>query len=285
MSEQHDHYTGEVITHGNGSNHPPQMPAEIAKAIIAIKKQVKSLRKDEENKFARFQYASVDAFYEAIGPLMAEAGLFVMTEEASTQTDRRETSDDTGRTKTANWLLTNYELTLYHESGIGWGPIHRSIMVAATGPQAYGAGQSYVEKYFLRGLFKVPTGDTDADSHIQAGLPVPRQRPRQPIPRPPQQTPPPLVKPNGEDRLEPENEPDEIRARDVYMRLINEINLEKQLSKVDEWLFIRDHDGNLTDEQTEDFALVDRYNQESAKHLIKCAKARKQELRALESNI
>ena len=43
------------------------MPPEIAKAIVAVNKKVKSLAKDEENKFARFRYTSVDAFYEAIG--------------------------------------------------------------------------------------------------------------------------------------------------------------------------------------------------------------------------
>jgi hypothetical protein len=30
---------------------------------------------------------------------------------------------------------------------------------------------SYAEKYFLRSLFKVPTGEEDADAHPQEGLP------------------------------------------------------------------------------------------------------------------
>ena len=56
---------------------------------------------------------------------------------------------------------------LYHTSGTSYGPIHRKMMVAATGPQAFGSSQSYIEKYFLRALFKVPTGETDADADEQ----------------------------------------------------------------------------------------------------------------------
>lgn len=163
----------------------PPMPPEIAKAIVAVNKQIKSLRKDETNKFANFKYVSVDGFYEAIGPLHAGAGIFVFTDEVETSLERRETSDDAGRVKASNWLLTKYEITIYHESGAEWGPIRREMMVAATGPQAYGIGPSYVEKYFLRGLHKVPTGDGDADSHEQTGLPARQRAPSRPPPRAP----------------------------------------------------------------------------------------------------
>lgn len=163
----------------------PPMPPEIAKAIIAVNKKVKSLAKDETNTFQRFKYTSVDAFYEAIGPLMAEAGLIVFTDEIDTQIERRESTDDQGRNKVSNWLITQYELIIYHESGAEWGPIRREMMVAATGPQAYGSGQSYVEKYFLRGLFKVPTGDGDADAQSKTELPA-RQRAPASRPRPPE---------------------------------------------------------------------------------------------------
>lgn len=255
----------------------PTMPPEIAKAIIAVNKQVKSLAKDENNKYANFRYASVDAFYEAIGPLMAEAGLFVLAEEVSSEIERRETIDDRGQVKSSNWLSTNYELTLYHESGVGWGPVRRSMMVAASGPQAYGAGQSYVEKYFLRGLFKVPTSEGDADGHQQEGLPSRRPVPplRQEPPRRPAAVP---VRING--HTLPPDDPEAAQARDVYMKLVKAITDAKLPQDVDRLLFKRDEAGNLTDEQTDEFALIDRHSGESAKHVINCAKARKQELRA-----
>ena len=175
MADTIDHETGQILESADQLMVPrpkrPPMPPEIAKAIISVNKRVTSLGKDEENKFARFKYTSVDAFYEAIGPLMADAGIFVLTDEVDTEIERREGTDDQGRPRITVWLTTKYEISIYHENGAEWGPICREMMVAATGPQAYGAGQSYVEKYFLRGLFKVPTGDADADGHPQAGLP------------------------------------------------------------------------------------------------------------------
>ena len=197
MADTIDHETGEIIEASAITPRPkrPPMSPEIAKAIISVNKRVTSLGKDEENKFGHFKYTSVDAFYEAIGPLMADAGIFVFTDEVDTEIERREGTDDQGRARVTNWLITKYEIMIYHESGAEWGPIRREMMVAATGPQAYGAGQSYVEKYFLRGLFKVPTGDPDADGHPQAGLPErPQTRGATRTARP---TPPPAVPPTA----------------------------------------------------------------------------------------
>lgn len=160
-----DNTTGEVVFSR------PKMPPAIAAAVIAVKKQVRQLGKDEENKFARFKYVSVDKFYEVIGQLMANAGLFVVTDEMSIATEKRETQTEQGQVKASVWITATYELFLFHESGAEYGPIHRTIMVQATGPQAFGSGMSYVEKYFLRSLFKVPTGEDDADAAPQEGVP------------------------------------------------------------------------------------------------------------------
>jgi len=152
------------------------MPPEIGKAVIGVTKQVKQLGKDQDNKFARFKYVSIDKFYAVIGQLMATEGLFLIADETSISTERREVTSDQGQTKTAMWITATYELMLFHESGAEYGPIHRTIMVAATGPQAFGSGLSYVEKYFLRSLFKVPTGEDDAEADSQDGLPETRSR-------------------------------------------------------------------------------------------------------------
>ena len=61
---------------------PSRMPPEIAKAIVAVKAKVKMLGKEDENRFGKFKFVSVDQFYEMIGPLMAEAGLLIVTDEA-----------------------------------------------------------------------------------------------------------------------------------------------------------------------------------------------------------
>lgn len=155
----------------NGIAPRPKMPPEIAAAIVKVKKQVKQLGKDERNQFAKFNYVSVDKFYDVIGRMMAEAGIFVITDEVGIAAEKRETVTESGQVKSAVWITATYELALFHETGVEYGPIHRTIMVQATGPQAFGSGMSYVEKYFLRSLFKVPTGEEDADAAPQEGVP------------------------------------------------------------------------------------------------------------------
>jgi hypothetical protein len=145
-----------------------EMPAEIAKAIVEVKKRVRVLGKDDENKFGHFKYVSVDKFYETVGKYMADAGLFLMVDEADNAIEVRQSSEG----KPCAWLTVSYALTLYHESGASFGPISRTITVQATGPQAFGSAESYVQKYFLRGLFKIPTGEADADADPQNGMPA-----------------------------------------------------------------------------------------------------------------
>ena len=147
--EHIDMTTGEVTVR-------PTMPPAIAAAIIAVKKQVKQLGADDKNEHGHYNFVSVDKFYERIGKLMAEAGLALLIDE--TVTDVR------GNDKTGNpWLFAQYDLTFMHENGALSHPLHRSIALPISGPQAFGAAQSYIEKQFLRQVFKVPTGDKDAD--------------------------------------------------------------------------------------------------------------------------
>lgn len=147
------------------------MPPEIAKSIVKVMGEVKKLSKDETNKHGGYKYVSVDQFFELVGRLMADAGIFDVVEEVESSIEIRETVDQYGKTKKSAWLSTKYEIFIYHESGAVYGPLHRQQQVAATGPQSYGASEAFVEKYFLRNLFKVSTGEKDADDQPQEGLP------------------------------------------------------------------------------------------------------------------
>lgn len=157
--------TGEVlpILEPQQRKQPLPMPAELAKAIIQVMGKAKAIAKDDDNAFGKYKYVSVDAFYAAIRPLMAEAGVLLVTDEVEVTTIQRPQSA---------WLNIVYDLTLYHQSGAGYGPIRRTILVQASGPQAFGAAMSYVEKYYLRSLFRVPTGEQDADAERQDDLPA-----------------------------------------------------------------------------------------------------------------
>lgn len=151
------------------------MPAEIAVAVLDVMAKVKALEKDAQTQGgSKFKYTSVDQFFELLGPLMAAAGIFTLLHETGAVIEQRTTSFDNGGSKTSMWMTTDYEIWIYHKSGVAYGPVMRKIQVLASGPQSYGMGPSYVEKYFLRSLFKVPTGDDDADNHPKNGLPATR---------------------------------------------------------------------------------------------------------------
>ena len=151
------------------------MPAAIAKAVIKTMSEVKKLGKEGNNTFQRYKFTSVDQFYEALGPLMAANGLMDIALERSCEVSIREIADDKGTVKKSAWLNAVFDFWLFHESGVSYGPITRHIQVQATGAQSYASAQSYAEKYFLRNLFKVPTGDVmdEVDASQQVGLPAP----------------------------------------------------------------------------------------------------------------
>jgi hypothetical protein len=137
------------------------MPPDIALSINEICAKVKMAVKEHLNKHGGYKYVSYDRFLEDIGPLMAEAGLILVMHEAEAVSDGK-------------WLTLTFHIYLYHKSGKAYGPVVRSQGVLANGPQAYAAAQSFAEKYFIRQLFKVPTGEeeTDLDSHAKTQIPA-----------------------------------------------------------------------------------------------------------------
>lgn len=161
--------TGEIII----APPRPKMPPEIAKAIIAVMAKIKPLEKDAGGSGGvRYKYVSVDQFYELVGRSMAEAGIFLVAFEHSIDIRTRSSTDDRGGVRESTWLSIVFDLMIYHESGAEFGPIQRTTQVVASGPQSYASAQSFVEKYFLRALFKIPTGDSEPDAEEKRSLPV-----------------------------------------------------------------------------------------------------------------
>jgi hypothetical protein len=147
------------------------IPPVIAAGIVKVMGNVKRLARLDENKFAHYNYTSIDTFLEAMGPLLAEAGIFILPEEESLEIIETEKRDREG---TSAWLRMRWAFTIGHASGVSYGPLHRSVTVPASGAQAYGSSQSYALKQFIRGLFQVPTGDRD-DPDSQDKEPLPKQ--------------------------------------------------------------------------------------------------------------
>jgi ERF superfamily len=153
-----------------------EFPAAIAAAIIKVAAQVRQIGVDENNPHGGYKYVSVDRFYSIIGPMMAEAGLALLIDEV--ETDVKEGSSG------KPWLFARYALRFMHESGAIAPPLMRSIAMPISGPQAFGAAQSYIEKQFIRQVMKIPTGDKDADETAQNETPPPRRptsRPAAPV--------------------------------------------------------------------------------------------------------
>lgn len=166
-----DRDTGEIIPpepYIPSERRDPKMPPMIAKACLQIKKAVKQLGFDEKNEHARYSYASVDKFYTIFNPLMVEAGLLLVVDEVDIAY-RDGGANREGRS--AMWVLPRYDLWLYHESGVAWGPLRRHLALPITGPQNFGAAESYIRKSFMRGMFMVATGEKDADDIAPSDAP------------------------------------------------------------------------------------------------------------------
>jgi hypothetical protein len=152
----------------------PAVPVEIAAAIGEVMAQIKSLPKGERNDHGGYNFASIDDFLSAVGPLCSSAGLIVYQDEHSI-----DMIDRGGKA----WLKATYSFTLGHTSGVLCDrPLLRTVFQSITGPQTTGSCQSYCLKQFLRSLFLIPTGDRDdADYHKQQDMPAAQaaQRPAQ----------------------------------------------------------------------------------------------------------
>jgi len=138
----------------------PIMPKAISEAISKVMGGIDKLAKDNKNAHGGYNFVSVDDFIELVNPLCADAGLIIVQDEGETKLIDTKTS--TGKESTT--LLQEYRFYLCHASGVVWDkPITRRLLIQITGPQTFGAAQSYALKTFMRSLFQIPTGDKDGD--------------------------------------------------------------------------------------------------------------------------
>jgi hypothetical protein len=148
-----------------------KMPAKVAAAVVQVARGIKAVAKNGTNEHGKYMFASVDDFYDAVGPLMAEAGLFTFADMTRSEIFETETTDNYGKVKRNSYLGIAFDICLVHESGEMSMPVKREVTVISAGPQAYASAESFITKYFIRNLFKVPTGDYDADNDDKAAVP------------------------------------------------------------------------------------------------------------------
>jgi hypothetical protein len=176
------------------------MPVEISKAIAEVMSKVKSLPKNEHNGHSNYDFASIDAFLMAIGPLCAEAGLIILQDEHDL-----DVIDRSGKA----WLKATYSFVLAHASRSIWDrPMKRTVFQIISGPQTAGSVQSYAQKQFLRSMFLVPTGEKDdPDYHPKEDMPS--QQPQQ-------------ARQDSQERPKPAKRPTQPKTAEAIQRPSNE---------------------------------------------------------------
>ena len=132
-------------------------PKVVAEAMAQVQAGIKKIEHDSKNEFANYKYASIDAYYDVVRPLLSDAGLLIIPNEV-----HAEISAD------SQTLKVVFEFILLHSSGEVWEmPIRRTQYIPNKGAQACGAALSYAEKFIFRTLFKIPTGEFDPTSEIK----------------------------------------------------------------------------------------------------------------------
>jgi hypothetical protein len=155
-------------TNGNGetlSSRLPRSKGVVLAAVIAAQSKVTKLAKSSRNEVLGYPFASIDSFLELVKPICVEAGLVILMDEVSV------TDLTLGhRSNQEHWLRVSYAITLAHVSGETLGPFQRHVDIPRSGPQAFGAAQSYVLKNFFRAQFQIPTAEEDdPDFGIRSG--------------------------------------------------------------------------------------------------------------------
>ena len=138
------------------------IPPSIVQAICVVMETMEAVKKSQKNQHGGYMFASTDDIYAAVTAKMGKAGLILLTLEDSPP-EFKEGKDKDG--KTVYRMRVSYAFVLATKDGT-WADSRnrRTLVLPYTGPQAAQAAQSYVEKTYLRSLFKIPTGDQDLDA-------------------------------------------------------------------------------------------------------------------------
>lgn len=126
-------------------------------AIIEVTKRVGTLGKGAFNPHGQYKYVSIDKYYEAVGSAAADVGLSWYLVQ-----DKFEIHPSVGK---SGMVEIGYQVNEFHESGESIpGFSYTSVIHPIQGAQTVGSAMSYADKVFQRQLFKIATGEEDADS-------------------------------------------------------------------------------------------------------------------------
>lgn len=134
-----------------------QNNAELLGAKCSVMAQVRRLKKDHENLFAKFKYTSVDDFKDHLRPLLAEHGLSIHMHQCKCEL----TLISTEKKKDAPYLTFDFECTIQHKSGQQAEPETITVILPFVGAQTTGQARSYALKEYMKTEFMASSGDSD----------------------------------------------------------------------------------------------------------------------------
>lgn len=153
-----------MIIHSNNDDQMKPMPDVIVQAISEVMSTVDAVKKTQRNNHGGYDFASTDDIYAALARKLGQVGLVILPLEEKCEIVKTEVNG-----KTVQWahLIFTFVLSCKGET---WThkTARRTLYIQVLGPQTFQAAQSYVEKAFLRSLFKLPTGDLDLDTMPEA---------------------------------------------------------------------------------------------------------------------
>lgn len=137
----------------------------ILQKIGEVTDQVPSLKKTERNDDARFNFVSIDVFYDQVARLANEIGLNWITVEEGIEIIPL----PDGQLVVAQKF--RFDLFDYTTGDFAEGYSRLTIPAPFSDAQTAGISLSYADKAFMRTAFKVVTGEKDADHYAK-----PRQK-------------------------------------------------------------------------------------------------------------
>jgi hypothetical protein len=136
---------------------PKHFPPRLAKALLAITREIGLIGKEGRNDFQRYNYARWEDINDKLSPLLAEHGILIIQSETSRSLLEE---NDKGST-----LAIVYEFTIVNEHGEQWPPITWTAISrlrdqkGITDDKAAAKCHTQAEKYFCIKQFKIRTSD------------------------------------------------------------------------------------------------------------------------------
>lgn len=143
---------------------PAEFSSKVAKAVIAVSREIGRIQKDGRNEFQRYKYTKWEDINEVLSPLLADHGLIIIQNEVN--------RDILERSSEGCVLALTYSFTLVHESGEHWPPVEWTAIARLTDKKGTPDDKAAVkchtqaEKGFCLKQFKIRTDDyVDGDAH------------------------------------------------------------------------------------------------------------------------